>query len=136
MLPAPEPEHAFALYGRCGLESSSSPAKATRQPTSHQVAAAGYLVQSKAMNCVCIFLLYLAAVVSSQAPGDEDQFCLDISTAPAYAPSVKPLMDSWRYRSLLGQGGVWYALDRDGTNGDGHNVSLHEISSTAAVMYM
>ena len=104
--------------------------KATRQPSSHQVAAAGYLVQSKAMNCVCIFLLYMAAVVSSQAPGDEDQFCLDISTAPAYAPSVKPLMDSWRYRSLLSQDGVWYALDRDGTNGDGHNVSLHGISST------
>ena len=74
-----------------------------------------------------MLLLSLLALANSQAPGDEDPFCLDISTAPAYAPTVKPLMDSWRYRELLGQRGVWRTrdLDDDGT-GDGHNVSTWE----------
>ena len=53
--------------------------------------------------------------VLAQAPGDENEFCLDISSAPAYASSVKPLLDSWRYTSLLGVGGVWTTrqLDND-----------------------
>ena len=51
--------------------------------------------------------------VLAQAPGDEDDFCLEISSAPAYASSVKPLLDSWRYKSLLGDDGVWKTLDRD-----------------------
>ena len=73
------------------------------------------------MKYVCSILLGLIALATSQAPGDEDSFCLEISSAPAYAPSVKPLMDSWWYRQLLGQSGVWHTLERDG---DLHNVSI------------
>ena len=51
--------------------------------------------------------------VHAQAPGDEDDFCLEISTAPAYAASVKPLLDSWRYQTLLGSDGVWDTLSLD-----------------------
>ena len=69
---------------------------------------------------VCSLLLAVLVVeslspwrVTGQAPGDEDSFCLDISTAPAYAPTVKPLLDSWRYQTLLGPEGVWTAENFD-----------------------
>lgn len=64
------------------------------------------------LSIVVVGILSLC-YVGAQAPGDEDAFCLDISTAPAYAPSVKPLLDSWRYQTLLGAGGVWDSLDLD-----------------------
>ena len=54
--------------------------------------------------------------VSAQAPGDEDASCLDLPTAPAYASSVKPLLDSWHYQTLLGPDGVWNTLDLDNDN--------------------
>ena len=68
--------------------------------------------------CWLLLSIFVAGFLSpcsvrAQAPGDEDDFCLEISTAPAYAPSVKPLLDSWRYQTLLGSDGVWNTLDLD-----------------------
>ena len=71
-----------------------------------------------------LVLLGLLAVAVAQAPGDADPSCLASSTAPDYAATVQPLLDSWRYSSLLGEDGVWTTIDQDNSgNGDGHNVS-------------
>ena len=65
--------------------------------------------------------LAILKFVISEAPGDTDVYCKEISSTAGYAETVKPLMDSFGYLSLLGDDGVWTAVDDDG---DGHTVSL------------
>ena len=65
--------------------------------------------------------LVMLKFVISEAPGDTDVYCKEISSIPDYAETVKPLMDSFGYLNLLGNDGVWTAVDVDG---DGHTVSL------------
>ena len=66
---------------------------------------------------LCVFCCsYLA---SSQAPGDEDEECKNITS---YADKhLRPLMDTAHYLQLLpnstGGGGVWKALDFDSSTG-------------------
>ena len=65
--------------------------------------------------------LAMLKFVISEAPGDTDVYCKKISSIADYAETVKPLMDSFGYLSVLGDDGVWTAVDNDG---DGHTVSL------------
>ena len=64
----------------------------------------------------------LAAGVSV-APGDAEQICRDLRATnaapiPDYAPSMKPLMDSWNYQNYLPlrTGAVWAQVDNDTRN--------------------
>ena len=68
--------------------------------------------------CVMVLLLYLASLAGSQAPGDGDQACIDLSSHPMYDNYTHPLMDSKDYRVLLSDfnSGVWQKLNLDENN--------------------
>lgn len=55
--------------------------------------------------------MFLAALVSGQAPGDETPSCLLQNSSP----NIRVLMDSNNYDTLLQAGGVWTAADPDGS---------------------
>ena len=69
-------------------------------------------------------LAILAVVVwqvSAQAPGDEDNRCVN-QRRDVYPPNTRMLMDSRNYEQLItGSSAVWQALNVDGT---GRGVSL------------
>ena len=71
------------------------------------------------MRCsVLLVLLVTVWQASAQAPGDEDQRCLnDRSQAgDVYPPSTKMLMDSRNYEALIsGSRPHWQQIDVDGT---------------------
>ena len=71
------------------------------------------------MKCsVLLVLLVTVWQASAQAPGDEDQRCLnDRSRAgDVYPPLTKMLMDSRNYEELItGSRPHWQQLDVDGT---------------------
>ena len=71
------------------------------------------------MRCsVLLVLLVTVWQASAQAPGDEDQRCLnDRSQAgDVYPPSTKMLMDSRNYEELIsGSRPHWQQIDVDGT---------------------
>ena len=72
-----------------------------------QFAAPGLLVTG------LLFLLLLLGQSVAVAPGDEDERC----PVPEYPVSVKILMDSWRYRTLIAEDGgnrVWTATTTEG----------------------
>ena len=67
----------------------------------------------------------------AQAPGDTDPFCTE--TLPgvgvnilAYAPEVKPLMDSRHYQNLLPPhvNAVWQEVDNDNNNPSGTTTAV------------
>ena len=51
-----------------------------------------------------VVLYFALSLVRSQAPGDGDPFCTQLSeavTPPAYPPNTRILMDSFHYLQLL-----------------------------------
>jgi len=77
--------------------------------------------------------------VSSQAPGDGDSFCTQLSeavTPPAYPPNVVPLMDSYHYLNLLSPvpsyPSTWQQVDEDNipdSYGGATEVSLDNLNT-------
>ena len=75
---------------------------------------------------VCVVLLVTMWQASSQAPGDEDQRCLNerAFANDVYPPFTRMLMDSRNYEELIsGSLPHWQQLDVDGT-GMGVGVTL------------
>ena len=72
------------------------------------------------MRCsVLLTLLVTVWQVSAQAPGDEDQRCLNerAQANDVYPPFTKMLMDSRNYEELIsGSRPHWQQLDVDGTD--------------------
>jgi len=67
---------------------------------------------------VCVVLLVTVWQASAQAPGDEDQRCLNERTQAndVYPPSTRMLMDSRNYEELIsGSRPHWQQLDVDRT---------------------
>ena len=67
---------------------------------------------------VCVVLLVTMWQASSQAPGDEDQRCLNerAFANDVYPPFTRMLMDSRNYEELIsGSGPHWQQLDVDRT---------------------
>ena len=70
------------------------------------------------MVSVCMVLLVTVWQASSQAPGDEDQRCLNerAQANDVYPPLTKMLMDSRNYEELIsGSRPHWQQLDLDRT---------------------
>ena len=64
---------------------------------------------------VCLVLLVTVWQVSAQAPGDEDNRCVNVRR-DVYPPNTRMLMDSKNYEQLItGSSAVWQAVDMDGT---------------------
>ena len=60
-------------------------------------------MRRQCLSCVLVLLVFLACV-QSQAPGDGDPFCTQLSeavTPPAYPSNSRILMDSFHYLQLL-----------------------------------
>jgi len=80
------------------------------------------------MVSVCMVLLVTVWQASSQAPGDEDQRCLNerAQANDIYPPFTKMLMDSRNYEELIsGSRPNWQQLDVDGTGsgvGGSHSI--------------
>ena len=72
-------------------------------------------------------LLCLASLAGSQAPGDGDQACIDLSSHPMYDNYTHPLMDSKDYRVLLSDfnSGVWQKLNLDENNPSGTQTEVY-----------
>lgn len=67
----------------------------------------------KNLLAVCVCLLHLYALAGAQAPGDEDDRCLQRTATirpPTYPPNIMPLMESLYYLQLLGENGAWKTI--------------------------
>ena len=69
---------------------------------------------------VCLVFLVTVWQASAQAPGDEDERC--VNQLGSYPPNTRMLMDSRNYEQLItGSSAVWQTRDVDGT---GSGVSM------------
>ena len=71
--------------------------------------------------CCVVVLHFILSLVQSQAPGDGDPFCTQLSmsiTPPTYPPNTRILMDSLHYLQLLSPvpsiPAAWQQVDVDG----------------------
>ena len=74
---------------------------------------------SSTLTVVCVMVLLLC-LAGSQAPGDGDQVCIDLSLHPEYEDHTHPLMDSRDYIQILplvrNATDMWQKLDLDDNN--------------------
>ena len=74
-----------------------------------------------------VLLLCLASLAGSQAPGDGDQVCIDLSLHPEYEDNTHPLMDSRDYIQVLPgtNDGPWQKLNLDENNQDNQKTQVY-----------
>ena len=63
-----------------------------------------------------LLLSIFVQAISGQAPGDEDDLCLRLTTRPSFANQIV-LMSSRNYQHLIEEDGPWIVVDRDNNNG-------------------
>ena len=92
-----------------------------------------------------LLALHVLSVVSASAPGDADEFCLNITQAVGSNKAI--LMDSYNYILLLANEGdvnntdvlpAWQAVDLDVNNGGGvgTRVSLVPYLQISSLQYL
>ena len=84
---------------------------------------------------VCLVLLMTVWQVSAQAPGDENNRC--VNQRGSYPQGTRMLMDSRNYEQLItGSSAVWQAQDVDGTgSGVSGRIANHKIVTFVVCLY-